>query len=244
MPVDPSKYPSNRNLNMDVVKRVYSTYEDRVDEIYKRDIYDSPEGDFICPVCMSKFDKKSDCQEHLKEQKCLKMSRLFEDTKIENYVYLCFKETISHFKTSCINKINTKSLQYFRNSFLSDYFFVLYFAVESHKVNLDEFLEYIILNVGEYLYPYHLSGYADNSNIIRFKVWRRNNRNENKLKRFIINNRNKLKDPDFILKSLETGNLTYDYIEKKVLKEEMLNKFTGPQLEYLQKLMEERSCSM
>lgn len=203
-----------------------------IDDIFSREII-CHSNSFECPVCGKFYKKESSIKSHFEKKDCFSYRNLFDGTIIEQELFSIFKSLKS-------NSYGIYNLTKFKKSKEFVFLSKLYMFTLSNKI--PSIVDYINfgLNTMRASSPFIIINMlCKESSVKKYFKWRQNNTPKDESIKFILSHRDNLtEDNDFLLRSLERGDILVDDVIELLGIERFTDKFNSIESDRLQYILE------
>lgn len=185
-----------------------------------------------CSVCGKKYKRESTALKHFEKANCHTLQNVFKDTEAENVMYDIFISLLAIEGKRCVSRVKfSKSRLY--NPIAK---FML-FCNTNKVMNHGDYLSYVLENT----YWNHVStgiGNALKDSVLKeYREHKKRNLNVDNEKFYNSNKIRLVTDTTFVLRSLERGDISHDYLFDKIGFDTFVNKLNSIEIERLEKFL-------
>lgn len=205
----------------------YNSFE----KIYSKGIIYNDDN-IECSVCGKTYKTEANAKKHFEQMNCHTYKNIFDGTEAENMMYEIFVSLLAIENKRCISRAK------FPKSKLYTPIAKFMLFCNKHKIqDHGDYLSYVLgntywkhLNVG-------LHNAVKDSVLKDYRKYKIKNFNKNSEKFFNTNKEQIEQDTSFVLRSLERGDISYEYLFSVIDFDEFVNMLSGIEIERLERFL-------
>jgi hypothetical protein len=185
-----------------------------------------------CSVCGKTYKRESTATTHFNKQNCHTYRNVFENTEAENTMYQIFVSLLAIEGKRCVSRSK------FEKSRL--YSPIARFMLHCNKnkiMDQGDYLSYVLESTYWKTVNMGVLNALKDSSLKEYRSRRVKNSGKNDEKFFNTNKIRLVTDTTFVLRSLERGDISYEYLFDKIGVDTFLNKLNNVEIERLERLL-------
>lgn len=202
-----------------------------IEQIYSKGIIENDDT-FECSVCGKTYKRESSAIKHFEAMNCHSYRNIFDGTEAENNMYNLFVSLLAIEGKRCISRAK------FQKSKL--YTPIAKFMLFCHKHKIQDqgdYLTYVLENTYWKTVGMGLSNAIKDSSLKEYRKHKVKFFNQHSEKFFNMNKERILTDTSFVLRSLERGDISHEYLFKQIDFDEFINMLSGVEIERLERYL-------
>ena len=197
-------------MRLRVLKKNMKLFNE-IDEIYEKGIVPTSDGQFKCSVCGKIYKTQKNADKHIAKQNCHSYSSVFKGNQIE---YKFF--SVYNFLAGVEGETGY-SFNRFRKSGRYTQIAKLYVFCSRNRLNdIEDYLVYILETYSLPNAYYSLVMGQKESVLVEYRNWLRRNVSNGDSYKFYNEYKEQLEDTSFVLRSLERGDIHYEFLFDKI----------------------------